>query len=174
MVSGLVATAARMRSTRRQLPITGFAHKAAVVGDDGVSPLLVLAARHMPTEGRRAAALDRTHDLHLVEADVPGIGATPRRPMAAEYLRDLQLWAGHDRRSLGRRRFHPAFLGLLARPRQQVERALDAGDHAGGDTGVARRRVQLVVTEKRLDLTNIDPVLEQVGREAVSLMPSSA
>ena len=148
MVSGLVATAARMRSTRRQLPITGFAHKAAVVGDDGVSALLVLAARHMPTEGRRAAALDRTHDLHLVEADVPGIGATPRRPMAAEYLRDLQLWAGHDRRSLGGRRFHPAFLALRAWPRQQVERALDAGDHAGGDTGVPRRRVQLVVAER--------------------------
>ena len=81
----------KMRAPPRQLPITGFAHKAAVVGDDSVSALLVLAARHMPTEGRRAAALDRTHDLHLVEADVPGIGATPRRPMAAEYIRDLQL-----------------------------------------------------------------------------------
>jgi len=38
----------------------------------------------MAAEGRRAAALDRTHDLHLIEADVPGIGATPRRPMVAE------------------------------------------------------------------------------------------
>ena len=74
----------------RQLPITNFAHKAAIVGDDGVSTPLVLAARNMPTEGRRAAALDRTHDLHLVEADVPGIGATPRSPMVAEDIRDLQ------------------------------------------------------------------------------------
>src|ERR1700693_1666885 len=70
---------------------------AAIVGDDGVSALLVLAARNMPAEGRRAAALDRTHDLHLIEADVPGIGATPRCPMVAEDVRDLQLWARHDR-----------------------------------------------------------------------------
>ena len=113
-----------------------------------MTALLVVAACDMAAELCRAAVLDRTHDLHLVEADVPGIGATPRRPMVAKYIRDLQLWAGHDRRSLGRRRFHPGFLGLLARPRQQVERALDAGDHAGGDTGVARCRVQLVVTER--------------------------
>src|SRR5260370_35017464 len=33
-------------------------------------------------------------------------------------------------------------LGLLARQRQQVEGALDARDHAGGDAGVARRRVE--------------------------------
>jgi hypothetical protein len=42
---------------------------AAIVGDDGVSALLVLAARNMPTERRRAAALDRTHNLHLAEAN---------------------------------------------------------------------------------------------------------
>src|SRR5271169_614229 len=59
-------------------------------------------------------------------------------------------------------------LGLLARQRQQVEGAFDAGDHAGGDTGVARCRVQLVVTQKRLDFTNVGTVLEQVGREAVA------
>src|SRR6266568_2375546 len=35
---------------------------AAVVGDDGVSALLVLAARHMAAEYCRAAALDRAHD----------------------------------------------------------------------------------------------------------------
>ena len=73
MVSGLVATAARMRSTRRQLPITGFAHKTGVVGDLRVTALLVLAACDMAAELCRAAVLDRTHDLHLVEADVPGI-----------------------------------------------------------------------------------------------------
>src|SRR5271169_1182820 len=59
-------------------------------------------------------------------------------------------------------------LGLLARQRQQVEGAFDARDHAGGDTGVARCRVQLVVTQKRLDFTNVGTVLEQVGREAVA------
>ena len=42
----------------------------------------------------------------------------------------------------------PAPSGLLARLRQQVERALDAGDHAGGDAGVARRGVQFVVAQR--------------------------
>src|SRR5450755_4182348 len=75
---------------------------AAVVGNDRVRA--VLAARHMAAERRRAAALDGTHHLHLVEADVPGIGSAPRRPMVAKYIRDFQARTGHGR-------------GLLARPR---------------------------------------------------------
>src|SRR6266704_3602352 len=62
-------------------------------GDDRVGA--TLAARHMAAERRRAAALDRRHHLHLVEADVSGIGATPRRPVVAEDIRDLQRWTGH-------------------------------------------------------------------------------
>src|SRR6516165_880913 len=68
---------------------------AAVVRDDRVRA--ALAAREMPAKRRRAAALDRTHDLHLVEADVASIGATPRRPMVAEDIGDLQRWTGHSR-----------------------------------------------------------------------------
>ena len=33
-----------------QLPITGFAHKAGVVGDLGVAAFVVLAAQDMPAE----------------------------------------------------------------------------------------------------------------------------
>ena len=47
---------------------------------------------------------------------------------------------------LRRRLVFAVLPGLLARLRQQVERALDSGDHAGGDAGVARRRIQFVVT----------------------------
>ena len=56
---------------------------------------------------------------------------------------------------LRRRLVFPVLPGLLARLRQQVERALDASDHAGGDAGVARRRVQFVVPQQRLDDANI-------------------
>src|SRR6202163_2720557 len=42
-------------------------------------------------------------------------------------------------------------LGLLARLRQQVKRALDPRDHACSDAGVARRRIQFVMSQKRLD-----------------------
>ena len=65
---------------------------AAVVGDDRVGA--VLAARDMAAERRGAAALDGAHHLHLVEADVPGIGSAPRRPVVAEDIRDLQHWTG--------------------------------------------------------------------------------
>src|SRR3984893_1871621 len=62
-----------------------------------------------------------------------------------------------------RRRAFAALFGLLARLGQQVERAFDAGDHAGGDTCVTRRRLQFVVTEQRLDNSDIGAALEQVG-----------
>jgi len=150
----------KMSMPARQLPITESAHKAAIVGDDGVSTLLVLAARHMTAEYCRAAALDRAHDLHLAEADVAGVGSAPRRPMVTEDIRDLQHWTGHDRRPLRRRLILPVLPGLLARLRQPVERALDTRDHAGGDARVARRGVQFVVTEQRLDDSDIGVVFE--------------
>ena len=80
--------------TLRAMPIA-----AAIVGDDRVGA--VLAARDMAAERHRATALDRAHDLDLVEADVPGIGAAPRRPVVAENIRDLQRWTGHGRRYAG-------------------------------------------------------------------------
>src|SRR5580704_3434303 len=82
--------------------------------------------------------------------------------------------AGRDTALLRRRLVLPVRLGplglpgLLARLRQPVERALDAGDQAGGDTGVACRGVQLVVTQQCLDNPDISLVIEQVGREAVA------
>ena len=137
----------------RQLPITNRAHKTAVVSDDRVRA--IFAARHMAAERRRAAALNGRHHLHLVEADVTDIGTTPRRSVVAEDIRDLQHRARHDRGPLRRGLVFPVLLGLFARLRQQVERALDASDHAGGDAGVARRRVQFVVPQQRLDNANI-------------------
>ena len=57
----------------------------------------ILAARDMPAERRRAAALDRAHHLQLVEAHMPAVGFTPSRAMVAEDIRDLQGRTGHDR-----------------------------------------------------------------------------
>src|SRR5260221_10097367 len=55
---------------------------------------------------------------------------------------------GARRGPLCRRLVFPALPGLLARLRQPVERALDASNHAGGDARIARRRIQLVVTQR--------------------------
>ena len=85
----------------------------AVVGNHSMSA--VLAARDMAAKRDRAAALDGRHHLQLVEADVPGIGAAPRRPVVAENIRNLQRWTGHRRGRLRRQRVFPALPALLAR-----------------------------------------------------------
>jgi hypothetical protein len=59
--------------TLRAMPVA-----AAVVGNNSVGA--GLAARDMAAERYHAAALDSRHHLHLVEADMAGIGAAPRRP----------------------------------------------------------------------------------------------
>ena len=95
----------------------------------------------------------------------PGVGSTPRRPVVAEDIRDLQRWTGHGRgRYAGGWSF--LLLGVMRR---------DSG-RAGSSTRaimlvatlrVARRRVELGVAEQHLDHADIDVLLEQVGGEAV-------
>src|SRR6516165_7949461 len=68
---------------------------AGVVGDGRVRAGVVLAARDMAAERRRAAALDRAHHLQLVEADVSAVGFTPSGTVVAEDIRDLQSWPAH-------------------------------------------------------------------------------
>ncbi len=55
-----------------------------------MAALLVLAARNIAAERRRAAALDRTHNLHLLQADMAAVGFTPSGTVVAEDIRDLQ------------------------------------------------------------------------------------
>jgi hypothetical protein len=81
------------RHSRRALALRAMPIAAAIIGDDFVGA--VFAARDMPAEGCRAAALDRRHYLQLAEAHVAGvrhagpwsrkISATSRtgRPMTA-------------------------------------------------------------------------------------------
>ena len=65
----------KMSASTSQLPITGFAHKAGVVGD--LDMLALLAAQDVPAQRCGATALDRRHHLQLLEADMAGIGLTP-------------------------------------------------------------------------------------------------
>ena len=48
-----------------------------IIRNDRVGAALVLAARDVPAERRRAAALDRTHNLQLAEALMAGVGTDP-------------------------------------------------------------------------------------------------
>jgi len=77
----------------RQLPITGSAHKAGIVGDARMGA--VLAALDMAAERRGPATLDRGHHLQLGEAHVTGVGLAPRRPMGAKNVGDLQVGPRH-------------------------------------------------------------------------------
>src|ERR1017187_10603600 len=74
---------------RRALALGGVAIAATIVADDGVSTRTILATRDMTSECCRAAALDRTHHLHLVEAYMPRVSQTPSGAVRAGQVRGL-------------------------------------------------------------------------------------
>src|SRR5258708_38851329 len=74
---------------------------AGVVGDHRMAAGLILAARHMPAERRRATTLDRAHHLQLVAAHMPTVGLTPSGAVIAEDVRDLHSRSNHGRRRYG-------------------------------------------------------------------------
>src|ERR1700752_3449491 len=125
---------------------------AGVVGDLGITARRVLAARDMAAERCRAAALDRTHHLQLREAHMPLIGFTPSRAVIAEDVRDLQ----------------SSLRTPAARRVQALQGTLDLGNHSGGHATVAGRRLELGMSEQRLNHANVRAALEQMGREAVA------
>jgi len=56
---------------------------------------------------------------------------------------------------------------------EPLQRAFDVADGADGDAGIERRRLELGVTEQHLDHTDVDVLFEQMGGEAVALIPNS-
>jgi hypothetical protein len=87
------ATHGKISMSARQLPITGSAHKAGIVGN--LRTGTALAALHMPAECSRAAGLDGAHHLELAEAHVAGMGSAPSHPVGAEDVRHLEGRVGH-------------------------------------------------------------------------------
>src|SRR5215469_17007139 len=160
------------------LAFGAMAVTTGVIGDLYMAALVVLAARDVPAERCRAAVLDRRHHLELAEADMAGVGLAPRLAMAAEDIRNLQLWTCQERRALGGRLsldlvvrlllgrvFDLVLLGLQRR--EAVERAHDLADRVGGNPRIERRRLKFGVTEQDLDHPNINVLFKQMGRKAV-------
>jgi hypothetical protein len=58
--------------------------------------------------------------------------------------------------------------GFSAPLSQHIQWALDAGDHAGGDAGIACRGIELFVPQERLDQPDIPAALKKMGGEAVA------
>src|SRR5581483_1254332 len=142
---------------------------AGIVGDLGVAPGDVLAARDVSPERRRATALDRVHHLQLLEAHMGAVGLAPSRAVIAEDIRDLQSWQSHWPAALRRRRIRAVSPRTpAARWAQALKGALDLGNHSGRRPTVAGRRLELVVSEQRLDDADIRAALKQMGGEAVA------
>ena len=101
-----------------------------------VWPQLSFSQRNVPSERRRAAALDSRHHLQLAEAHVAAIGLTPSGTVVAEDIRNLQSWTGHEGRGLLGR------LVLVAVLAQLIERAHDHRQNSSSPTAALRLRLR--------------------------------
>ena len=122
---------------------------------------VVLTTRNMAAEGRRAAGLDGAHRLELGVRKVALHSTTPSRAVVAEDIRDLQRWTRHFCRRLQRR-------ALPGSERcQLIERACHIAQHLARHVRIARRRVELGMSQSHLDHANIDILLQKMRRERV-------
>lgn len=119
------------------------------------------AGGHVPAECLCPAGLDRRHDLELAQADMPGIGPSPRRPMGTKDISDLQLRPGHP----GGVSLQPMHKGLILQLLQALERADGVADYLCGDMGISGSRAQLGVAEQNLDHPYIRVGLQKVRGE---------
>jgi hypothetical protein len=78
---------------RRSLALRAIPVAAGIVGDARVSA--VLAALEVSAERGGATGLDRRHGLQLGEAHVTGVGLSPRRPVGAKHVGDLEARPRH-------------------------------------------------------------------------------
>ena len=114
-----MAAAAKARSNRRQLPITGFTHKTGVVG--AADEAAIGAGLDMAAERRRPTQLDGTHHPPLEAAQMTVMSAPIGIAVAAENIRHFQ--AGRHG-AAGSSGWHHL-------QRQPVERALGPLDEPG-------------------------------------------
>ena len=158
---------------RCPLTLGAMSVAAGVVRNLRIAARRVLAACDMAAERRRAAALDRTHHLQLLEAHMAAVGLTPSRAVIAEDVRDLQSWSRHGRPRLWRRRRLPVSLRTPAASLvQALQRALDLGNHSDRHATVASCRLDPIACRQWDRLcpapdyvpSRYDPVCDQCER----------
>ena len=143
------------RGTRLALRAVPVA--AGVVGD--LDLITGVAAQYMSPQRRAAALFDGRHHLELTEAQVAVLRSPPGRPVGAEDVRDLHGGAPHRAALRGYR---------------VLQRTDHLAQQVGRHLGIKGRRVQFLVPEQHLDDPDVDLLLQQMGGEAVPLMPRSA
>ena len=106
---------------------------------------------------------------------MPGVGLTPSRTMAAEDIRDLQDRTRHEKPASGGRFglgcASRRFLGQVQT--KPLQRARHVADRVDGDACIERGRFELGMSEQNLDDPDIDVLFEQMGGEAVPVIPNS-
>ena len=80
---------------RRSLALRAMPVTARVESDVRIAARRVLAACDVAAERRRAAGLDRSHRLQLVEGRMAAVGLAPRGTVLAEDVRELQNGSNH-------------------------------------------------------------------------------
>ena len=130
------------RGRRPYMALRTMPVAARVICNRRVPTRRVLATRNLAAEGRRAAALDRAHHLHLRMAEMAAVGVTPSGTVAAEDARDLQCGTAHGRRRL--------LWCALPRPqrREPVERTHHVTQHFAGNVRIARGRIELGMSQR--------------------------
>jgi hypothetical protein len=112
------------------------------------------AAQRVAAERGAAALFDGRHDLQLAEAQVAALVLSPRRPVGAEDIRDLQGRALHAQLRCGRGTW--------------LQRTDHLAQDLGGDVSVERCRLKLLVAKQNLDHADIHLLFKEVGRETVA------
>ena len=104
-----------------------------------------------------------------------GVGLTPSLAMAAEDIRDLQGETSHEKRASGGRfRLGGASRRDLGQVQTEpLQRTRHVADRVDGNARIERGRFEPGVSEQNLDDPDIDVLFQQMGCEAVALIPNS-
>jgi hypothetical protein len=113
----------------------------------------VLAGIDVAAKRRRAAGLDRRHDLELGQAQVTGLSGTIAGSLSPEDVGDLERGAQAG-----------SVAGILAlhQQRQMLERTGHRADRLGCNARVERGRIELAVSQQDLDDADIDILFQQM------------
>jgi hypothetical protein len=130
---------------RRGAQALGAVPVAAAVVGNALVPA-VLTGIDVAAKGRRAAGLDRRHDLELDQAQVTDLGGTIAGPFSSEDVGDL------DR---GAQAASAAWILALHQQRQTLERTGHRADRLGGNARIECGRIKLAVPQQDLDHADI-------------------
>ena len=112
------------------------------------------AAQRVAAERGAAALFDGRHGLQLSEAQVAALVLSPSRPVGAEDIRDLQGGALHAR--------------LRCRGGTWLQWTDHLAQDLGGDVGVERCCLELLVSKQYLDHADIHLLLKEVSGKTVA------